>query len=342
MRQRDWRGHASPSLLSTALGRLRRLHPLVKIFLIVMVLEASIFLVIKGRLSERAHLGEVHPTQQTSHSVISEYGYPVSAISVSDRALTTPRCKRVATVTAKDIENQIALGLPMLVTDQLYQWDASKVSLETLKKHFGRTVRIEYVNATGDLLTSHEDPPSLFFTAVDHYEKDWSGGVKGRQRWPYVKGFDAGYFGLLTKAAELYPNGYYTDYGTLLGVKGSRSMIHADDTSNIHSLIFGKKIYILVAPEHIPKLMMEYVHVPLDPFAKSIQDAVYNHPMFRFSYPLILQLKGGDVLFQPKGWYHYVFNLETTFSIASWGWESYEQYYTNIADQNLKLAGITM
>lgn len=124
----------------------------------------------------------------------------------------------------EDILESITHDTPMVVTSTLQDWEAGKYTESSLKDHFmyvrhtsqnsvqfsqsrsKKSVKIEWVNATGNWLSSNDNLPDQCISIMDSYtyapssvcragadgvRRHWD--VRGRKRWPYVKAFDTDY-----------------------------------------------------------------------------------------------------------------------------------------------------
>ncbi len=97
----------------------------------------------------------------------------------------------------------------------------------------------------------------------------------------------------------------------------TRSGLHYDYVDNFFAQVHGSKSVILAAPEEARNL-----HVFLDCHTKS--QVAPQHPdlrrfrRFRRATLLEATLEPGDVLFLPKGWWHYFASSGSSISLACW------------------------
>jgi len=97
----------------------------------------------------------------------------------------------------------------------------------------------------------------------------------------------------------------------------TRSGLHYDYVDNFFAQVHGSKVVILAAPEEARNL-----HVFSDCHTKS--QVAPQHPDLarfpRFARATLLQatLEPGDVLYLPKGWWHYFASSESSISLACW------------------------
>lgn len=97
----------------------------------------------------------------------------------------------------------------------------------------------------------------------------------------------------------------------------TRSGLHYDYVDNFFAQVHGTKHAILAAPEDAP-----YLHVFSDAHTKSqvgpIAPDLEKHPRFRQATLLEARLEPGDVLYLPRGWWHYFASSERSISLSCW------------------------
>jgi len=104
-------------------------------------------------------------------------------------------------------------------------------------------------------------------------------------------------------------------YGAFIGLPDTETLLHKDTGDNLLAMISGKKFIILVSPDEDDQLDNTHLSIPVN-----ISDPnLTQHPLYRkVKHPMCFQLKKGEVLFIPRGWSHYVKNLEESISVGSW------------------------
>jgi len=110
-------------------------------------------------------------------------------------------------------------------------------------------------------------------------------------------------------------------HGGFLGPSGSCTRLHVDSEDNIIYCAFGRKLFILLPPSAIDDVDYDARGIPLeDPWHPAVEEKVKHHPMFRRCVDAVrvVVLGPGDLLVQPRGWLHMVYNLELSLSIACW------------------------
>lgn len=97
----------------------------------------------------------------------------------------------------------------------------------------------------------------------------------------------------------------------------TRSGLHFDNCDNFLAQIFGTKRVALISPIDakltypIPSNFFKSPINPLDP-------DLDKFPMFKKAHVFEGELRAGDVLFIPKGWFHYIYSPEQSISLNCW------------------------
>jgi lysine-specific demethylase 8 len=97
----------------------------------------------------------------------------------------------------------------------------------------------------------------------------------------------------------------------------TRSGLHYDLDDNFLVQIFGTKKVFLVSPDDtkfiypLPENFLKSMVNPSDPDFK-------RYPKFKHATILEGELGAGDVLFIPKGWFHYIYSPEQSISLNCW------------------------
>ena len=99
--------------------------------------------------------------------------------------------------------------------------------------------------------------------------------------------------------------------------RNTRSGLHYDFEDNFLVQINGVKKVFLVDPKYA-----QYVYPLPENFLKSqvnpMNPDFEKHPMFKHVTILQGELKPGDVLFIPRGWYHYIYSPQESISLNCW------------------------
>ncbi|WP_136466600.1 cupin-like domain-containing protein [Flagellimonas onchidii] len=101
-----------------------------------------------------------------------------------------------------------------------------------------------------------------------------------------------------------------------IGPKGTITGLHADDHNNMLAQIVGKKLMIVASPKYKRNV---YPSKKFDLGAVLSQVDINNYdeekfPEFRNIEFLKVELEPGDVLYNPRDWWHYVKSLEASIS----------------------------
>ncbi len=113
-----------------------------------------------------------------------------------------------------------------------------------------------------------------------------------------------------------------------LGASGQRSIIHNDNYHNLNAQMFGRKEFLLFAPEQHQFLYTRHFSKscwvsPVDPQSPDLQ----RYPLFRGAEGYGGVLEAGDMLFIPIFWWHQARALTTCININSWVYTGKVEYW---------------
>ncbi len=208
-------------------------------------------------------------------------------------------------------------GKAVIITGALDAWPAMKTwNPEFFKEKYGD----REVSATHDLVfkgVSYERP-----------EKDHRSPMKVREvveritsgKSCYIDKGDLAFFPSLEKDFDfeefIGPDPGHIDCKLWLGAI-TRTGMHYDMSDNFHAQIFGEKNVMLLSPESsaylypfggcIVNSQVDPAEPDLDKFPKFARTTVYE-----------ATLQPGDMLFLPKGWWHYFRTFAPSISINCW------------------------
>src|SRR5690606_16747779 len=111
-----------------------------------------------------------------------------------------------------------------------------------------------------------------------------------------------------------------------IGPKNTITGFHADSVNNMLAQIMGKKLVILSSTKSNKKI---YPSKKFDLGAVLSEVDLNNydekkHPEFKKVEFYSATLEPGDVLYIPKGWWHYVRSLDTSISVNNFGYTKKE------------------
>jgi len=132
-------------------------------------------------------------------------------------------------------------------------------------------------------------------------------------KFPFLKqDLDLSIFTKYTKKNDIF---------AWIGPEGTVTGFHYDSLHNLLAQVKGKKLVILISPKDNKNM---YVSEKFEYGAISSQIDINNYnedkfPKFRNAQCYSVILEPGDVIYIPKGWWHYVRSLETSISISNFG-----------------------
>jgi lysine-specific demethylase 8 len=129
-----------------------------------------------------------------------------------------------------------------------------------------------------------------------------------------------------------FPNQIYGDLRIWIGAEGQRSTIHNDNYHNLNAQLYGRKRYLLFAPEQHPQLYTALVNEtcwasPVDPERPDYA----QYPMFEDAEGCEAVLEAGDMIYIPLFWWHYVVALDLSISVSRFSYLAETKYWTQPA-----------
>ncbi|XP_071039560.1 HSPB1-associated protein 1 isoform X2 [Parasteatoda tepidariorum] len=108
-----------------------------------------------------------------------------------------------------------------------------------------------------------------------------------------------------------------------LGSTGANTPCHVDSYGcNLIAQVFGRKKWVLFPPEDAKFLYPTRIPYEESSIFSSVNVAepdLEKHPLFKKAHPYVVILENDEVLFVPKGWWHFVLNLDSvTVSVNTW------------------------
>ncbi|HKG80019.1 MAG TPA: cupin-like domain-containing protein [Pyrinomonadaceae bacterium] len=128
---------------------------------------------------------------------------------------------------------------------------------------------------------------------------------------------------------DYFPNQIYGDLRIWIGAAGQRSTIHNDNYHNLNAQLYGRKRFLLFAPEQYQQLYTSLVNEtcwasPVDPDRPDYA----QYPRFQDAEPREAILEAGDMLYIPIFWWHYVVALDLSISVSRFSYLSQTQLWT--------------
>lgn len=223
----------------------------------------------------------------------------------------------------QDVETLLQTSTLSVLKDVTRDWKARRWNLDWLDLHLGdHEAQICYKNAIGDKVGQGEALSIRSF--LRHHEDFRSWAPEGLV--PYFDNLDIE--ALTPTVREDCPSHKLFGsarslviHGAFLGPAGSTTRLHVDSEDNLIFCCFGRKCFILLPPESLDLINFDARAIPLEnPWDPALEEKVRHHPLFArcADQVRVVVLTPGDLLVQPKGWSHWVINLELSFSIACW------------------------
>lgn len=224
-----------------------------------------------------------------------------------------------------DVEKMFSQSQAGVLVDVAKSWPCQQWDEEWLSNTLGHhIVQVSDKDSCGNVKHREKKELSSFMSQC----KDLGPSRRhaGDGTLPYVDNFDV--FSLAPElrsgvpSEKLFgPDRGLIIYGGFLGPPGSSTRIHFDSEDNIITCVFGRKLFVLAPPGAVDLMDHSARDIPLEnPWDPHIEAVAKQHPMFaRCKESVQVAILGpGDVLVQPRGWSHWVYNLELSFSVPCW------------------------
>jgi len=256
----------------------------------------------------------------------------------------TPHANAAAvprTVTA-ELPRALRGRRPIVVTDLAATWAARTWTLGSLGSHHG-AVRVKVARLQGSEVLRD---PRRGLVLEDARLGAFVDSV--------ARGAASGY--LMTHVDELPPSMRDALPTPSVCTRGSRpvsklwissagtvSSLHFDVQSNLHTVLSGAKRFLLFAPRdalrvHPYGLLSSVPNgAAVDPESPDLS----RHPRFARARAHVAELRPGETLFIPAGWWHHVRSLEHTIAVNTWWAEGAARVLARGADLFKRLRGIS-
>jgi len=248
----------------------------------------------------------------------------------ADRCKFTARVERRATISAHELAHFFQVARPLILTNLTDRWAAfERWTLAHLKERYGHlevSVQAGRVASPDYEVRQHLLRTTMrfgqFLDEVARNERPNDLYLTGNNRALQILGsagmlddMEPFYEGLQTAPV---PNQTHL----WVGGAGTRTPLHYDPVSILHTQVKGRKVWRLYAPEMTPYLYprrhKQYAMVS----EVDVHAADHSRfPLFRRAFPVDVTLQEGETLFLPTGWWHAVDGLDTpSISVGATSW----------------------
>ncbi|MEN5033773.1 cupin-like domain-containing protein [Pseudomonas sp. TWI929] len=218
------------------------------------------------------------------------------------------------------LTKSIESAAPIVVRGLAESWMGSKWNFDTLRERIGNKevkALVDLPATGGELDGGHERYEQLMsfekfvdLAHDDHAKPCYLGYVRSRE---FIDDIERHF--LFSKITEQYPGG--SDTRLWIGSKGTCSGLHSDLKDNIFLQVNGSKVVYLVPFEDTP-----YVYPYVDNIVNSRIDCesfdMADFPKFMRATVYKVTMAAGDMLFIPRGWWHYVKSTTPSISVNHW------------------------
>jgi hypothetical protein len=233
--------------------------------------------------------------------------------AAGQRAPVIAAVERVEALDAKAFRERARRNVPFVLTGIVDRWPIASLSVADLKKAYGGMfVQARVGDYIGSAFTREREFRAM--TLADYLElaqasTDGLPPYAGNQSMPE-----------LMALCDWPP--YYAHYKKAkvwLGPAGTVTPLHCDFTDNLFAQIWGRKRLRLFPPHHAPFLYTRQANPRLhgssfDPEAPDYE----RYPLASRAREVVCEVKAGEMLFIPSGWFHHVRSLELSLSANRW------------------------
>lgn len=213
-------------------------------------------------------------------------------------------------------------GIPLLLTDALTDWPLFDMPRSAVIEHLGN---VQGITRHGDYAKKAFSPERDFRTttlidfiatldAAEHQSSCGPSTYMGNNRAPEQ-------LLQLIRFPDYFKRSLYLSPRFWLGPKDTLTPLHRDDSDNLFAQVWGEKSILLAAPHH-REALGSWSTTPQGglegcDFSPSSPD-FDRFPEARQVKFFNLQLRPGDMLYLPEGWYHEVRSLSLSLSVNFW------------------------
>jgi lysine-specific demethylase 8 len=133
----------------------------------------------------------------------------------------------------------------------------------------------------------------------------------------------------LLRFPNYFPNQTYGDLRFWMGAPGQKSTIHNDNYHNLNAQLYGRKTFLLFAPDQYPFLYTRPMNQtcwasPIDPEQREHE----NYPLFARAEAFEAQLQAGDLLYIPIFWWHQATAVSLSINVSMFSYLEETQFWT--------------
>ena len=123
-----------------------------------------------------------------------------------------------------------------------------------------------------------------------------------------------------------------------IGPKNSITGFHCDWSENINVQVRGEKVFYLVSPEFNKYMYISDKFERISATSKVDLKKIKSNkfPLFKKAKVIKVNLKKGDLIYVPRGWWHYVKSLEPSISVSFHFW-SFKNVFRDLFYETIKV-----
>lgn len=213
-----------------------------------------------------------------------------------------------------------ALGRPVILTGLMEDWPARRWSMESLRRTYGDRMVTAVRTRDGDV--EHDARTGIPYEAIRFGAYlDMLEGDAPATRYMVFPVEDVlpelmhdFVLPVYCRAAPWFRARFW------LSAAKTRSPLHRDPPDNLFAQIFGRKRFVLFAPDESRHLYPHRFWSGLPDFSRvdAERPDYVRFPRLRRARPVTCEVGEGEVLYLPRFWWHQVTSLERSASVNLW------------------------
>lgn len=235
-------------------------------------------------------------------------------------AARLPPVTEVVRIERPDVEwfrrELLATGTPAILTGALDDWELARWDRARLKSAHGDLLGVVRPGNVDSAAPPHVDASiRAFAQLIDELDAPEASRYLAYNELPQA-------LAETIRHPPYFARDEYEDPPNLwLGPAGTVTQLHRDGTDNLFAQIWGRKRFVLHAPDQRPLL---YAWAPpadtgLDGCDVDPERPDYERfPLFREARAIECVVEAGEMLFLPEGWFHHVRSLAPSLSVNFW------------------------